>query len=143
MKPGDVLPAVERLITQERIQRYAEASGDFNPIHIDPDFAATSQFGRTVAHGMMIAATISEAMTVAFKRHWLEDGRLKLRFKAPVYPGDTVTSFGTVKSVHEESGNTRLVCAVEARTESGELAVTGEATVLIPGSTGLAMTEEA
>ena len=132
MVVGEELPAVEKLVTQERIERYAAASGDFNPIHVDPDFAAGSHFGGTIAHGMMIAATISEAMAGAFAKNWLTGGRLKLRFKAPVYPGDTVTAFGQVKSIRERDGKDEVVCSVGVRRQNGELAITGEAAVLLP-----------
>lgn len=132
MREGDALPTVEKLVTQERIERYATASGDFNPIHIDRDFAATSQFGSTIAHGMLIAASISEVMTVAFNRDWLISGRLKLRFKAPVFPGDTATTFGHVKSVRQRTGGSEVACSVGVRRQTGEMAITGEATVFIP-----------
>ena len=109
MQEGDALPTVERHVTQARIDRYAEASGDFNPIHVDTDFAAASQFGGTIAHGMMIAATISEVMSAAFRMDWVERGRLKLRFKAPVLPGDTVTAFGSIKRIRERNGLSEVV----------------------------------
>lgn len=128
-REGDELPTVERLITQERIQRYAEASGDFNPIHIDPGFAALSQFGGTIAHGMLIAALVSEAMAVGFTRDWVETGRLKLRFRAPVKPGDRVATFGKVKRVREADGGSEIVCSVGVSKPDGESAVTGEAVV--------------
>ena len=66
MEAGDALPSLKRPITQELINKYAEASGDFNPIHVDHEFAASSQFGRTIAHGMLVTASISEMMTLAF-----------------------------------------------------------------------------
>ena len=131
MTVGDKLPTVERRVTQERIEKYAAASGDFNPVHVDPDFAASSQFGSTIAHGMMIAATLSEAMGQAFKMSWLERGRLKIRFKAPVFPGDTVTTFGEVKSDRDRDGTREVVCSVGVRRQTGEVAITGEATVLV------------
>ena len=135
MKVGDPLPTVERRVTQERIERYAEASGDFNPVHVDPEFAAASRFGTTIAHGMMVAATLAEAMTKAFRMDWLEGGRLKIRFRAPVFPGDTVSTFGKVESIHERSGRTEAVCSVEVRRQNGEAAITGEASVSIPTGT--------
>ena len=128
---GDALPAVEKRITQDMIASYAAASGDYNPIHIDPEFASTSRFGGTIAHGMLVAAAISQAMTAAFREHWLEAGRLKLRFKAPVRPGDTVTSFGQVKRVNDRDGLRELVCSVGVRKQDGEVAVAGEAAVTI------------
>ena len=130
---GQEIPAVEKLVSQAQIERYAAASGDFNPIHVDPDFAATSQFGGTIAHGMMVAASISEAMASAFKRHWLEGGRLKIRFKAPVRPGDSVTAFGQVKSIRDRGDVSEVVCSVGVRKQDGEVAISGEATVLLPG----------
>ena len=134
MREGDDLPTVEKTITQERIERYAEASGDFNPIHVDKDFAGGSQFGSTIAHGMMIAASISEMATLAFKEDWSRGGRLKIRFKAPVYPGETVTTFGKVKSVRERNGAREVTCSVGVRKQNGEDAITGAATVTIPSS---------
>ena len=65
-------------VTQEQINRYAEASGDFNPIHLDAQFAAASSFGRIVAHGMLVLAFLSEMMTTAFGSAWLESGKLKV-----------------------------------------------------------------
>ena len=129
VREGDALPAVEREIDQRRIELYAEASGDFNPIHVDRKYAAGAQFGSTIAHGMMVAALISEAMALAFGRLWAEGGRLRVRFKAPVYPGDTVTTFGEVKRVGDDGGVSEIVCSVGVRRQTGEVAITGEATV--------------
>ena len=135
VREGDELPTFERPVTQERIEKYAAASGDFNPIHVDRDFGAASQFGSTIAHGMMIAAAISEPLTTAFERDWLERGRLKLRFKAPVFPGDTVTAFGRVKSVRERDGGKEILCSVGVRRQNGESAITGEAAVRVSSVT--------
>lgn len=129
MQIGDNLSTVEKLVTQDRIESYAEASGDFNPIHVDYEFAAASQFGSTIAHGMMIAAAISEMMTTAFQRDWLERGRLKLRFRAPVYPGNEITAFGQVTRIRERDGTREVTCSVGVRKQNGEDAITGDAMV--------------
>lgn len=131
MVEGEKLPAVERLISQARIDQYAEASGDYNPVHVDRDYAAASQFGSTIAHGMMVAATISEMMTASFGADWAERGRLKLRFRAPVLSGDTVTAFGEVKRVGEWDAGREIVCSVAVRRQTGEVAVAGEAVVVV------------
>ncbi len=122
---GAALPTVTKTVTQEKIDAYARASGDGNPLHTDPAFAATTQFGGTIAHGMLVLAYVSEMLTAAFGEDWLRGGRLKVRSRAPARPGDTLTAAGTVTGV--ESGNT--VCAIECRNESGEVLVTGEAVV--------------
>ena len=129
LKEGDLLRSVEKQITQKMIAEYAVASGDMNPIHVDQEFAARSQFGGTIAHGMMIAASVSEMMSAEFGMDWVESGRLKLRFRAPVYPGGAVTAYGQVKRVREMDGGSEIVCSVGVRGESEEDAVTGEATV--------------
>jgi 3-hydroxybutyryl-CoA dehydratase len=131
LNEGDVLPSVERTITQERIAKYAAASGDFNPIHVDEAFAADSQFGGTIAHGMLVAAAVSEVMSAAFGLDWLDGGRLKLRFRAPVFPGDTITAYGVVKAVGEGEVTGEVVCSVGVRRQTGEDAITGEARVRV------------
>ena len=129
LREGDALPEVVREIDQRRIELYAEASGDYNPIHVDREYAVGTQFGSTIAHGMMVAAIVSEAMAVAFGRLWAEGGRMRLRFKAPVYPGDTVTAFGEVKRIDDQGGVSEIVCSVGVRRQTGEVAITGDATV--------------
>ena len=63
---GANLPELKRRVTQEHINLYASASGDFNPIHIDPEFAKKTSLGGTVAHGMLVMAYLSEFMTESF-----------------------------------------------------------------------------
>lgn len=132
LREGDPLPAIEKLVTQEQIDRYATASGDFNPIHVDREFAAGSQFGATIAHGMLIAAAISEMMTQAFRERWAKTGGLKLRFRLPVYAGERVATFGQVKSVRERDGVRVVECTVGVRKGDGGEAITGDASVTLP-----------
>ena len=120
---AELTPVVVEL-TQDKIDRYAHAGGDGNPLHTDPEFAAKTQFGGTIAHGMLILAYLSEMMTVAFGRAWLSGGWLKVRFKAAARPGDTVSAVGHVDRV--KGG--RAVCAVECRNQRDEVLVSGEAT---------------
>jgi acyl dehydratase len=131
MQEGDALPKVVKHVTQAKIERYAAASGDFNPIHVDHGFAVSSQFGGTIAHGMMVAAFVSEMMTLAFEEAWLQSGRLKLRFRAPVYPGETVATFGYVRSIAEQNGTKEVTCSVGVQKQNGDAAITGDATVTI------------
>ena len=126
LEVGAQITPVAVEITQEKITRYADASGDHNPLHIDPDFAATTQFGGTIAHGMLMIGYISSMMTAAFGRRWLESGRLKVRFRAPARPGDTITASGTVTRVEGQS----VVCEVECTNQTGEALVLGHAEVV-------------
>ncbi len=122
---GAALPAVTKKVTQEKINAYALAGGDGNPLHTDPAFAAGAQFGGTIAHGMLVLAYVSEMLTAAFGADWLASGRLKVRFRAPARPGDALTSSGRVTAV--EGGD--IVCEVDCRSQSGEVLVSGTARV--------------
>lgn len=131
MNEGDTLPTVEKTFNQDDVNRYADASGDHNPIHVDPNFAAGSQFGRRIAHGMMIAASISEMMAQAFGQDWHESGRMKIRFRAPVFPGETVRASGTVRSVRQIEDATEVAVSVQVTKANDEAAITGDARVRI------------
>jgi len=128
---GRELPSLSKPLTQEKIDGYARASGDFNPIHVDPAFAAATPFGGTIAHGMLLLAYLSEMLTAAFGRAWLSGGRLKVRFKGVARPDDTLTVRGRVERVPEEGR--RLFAAVECVNQAGELLVTGDAEVRLDG----------
>lgn len=129
---GDSLPTIEKVVTQDQIEKYAHASGDFNPIHIDHEFAATTQFGGTIAHGMMVAATISEMMAAAFGRNWPESGSMKIRFRSPVKPGQRITTQGIVRRVDAVDGINRISCTVSVVKDDGETAIAGQAEVRLP-----------
>ena len=126
-RENDSLPVVTKTITQEKVNRYAEASGDHNPLHVDPAFAATTQFGGAIAHGMLVLGYISEMMTGAFGEAWLTGGRLKVRFRGAARPGDTVTASGRVL----RQGGDRISCDVECRNQTGDVLVSGDAEVAI------------
>lgn len=117
---NDAISPVVKRITQAQIDRYAEASGDHNPIHIDPDFARGTPFGGTIAHGMLVLAMVGELMTRAFGERWLAGGRLQVRFRAPARPGDTLTAGATPQ------GNGH---AVEVRNQDGDVVISGTAEV--------------
>ena len=114
-----------RTLTQMMIDRYAEASRDYNPIHIDPEFAKTTPMGGTIAHGMLVLSFISEMMTAAFGRAWAESGALDVRFRAPARPGDTVTA--RAKPQEGKDGKSRY--AVECVNQNDEVLISGTAEV--------------
>ena len=122
MNAPDVAP-VTRTLTQQMLNAYADASGDFNPIHIDEAFAKTTPMGGTIAHGMLVLSFISEMMTGAFRTAWLSTGTLEVRFRAPARPGDTVTARATA----QEPRNGRLRYAVECISQTDEVLISGTA----------------
>ncbi len=124
MSAPAVAPVV-KTISQEQIARYADASGDHNPIHVDEAFARTTPFEGTIAHGMLVLAYLSEMLTAALGQRWLDFGRLKIRFRAPARPGDTITSTGTVTRVEGK----HVYCKIESKNQTGEVLISGQAEV--------------
>ena len=131
IQEGKALNPVVIHITQEKINLYAKASGDFNPIHIDETFAAKTPFGGTIAHGMLNLAHVSEMMTSAFGRSWLSGGKLGAKFKEPARPGDTLTINGRIDCIEKKDGISYANCSFECLNQKGEMIVTGEAIVKI------------
>jgi 3-hydroxybutyryl-CoA dehydratase len=129
IQEGKALNPVVKHITQEKINLYAEASGDFNPIHVDESFAAKTPLGGTIAHGMLSLAYVSEMMTSAFGRGWLSGGKLRAKFKESARPGDTLTITGEIFCIEQESNVSYANCTYECRNQKGEVIVVGEAIV--------------
>ncbi len=76
-----------RTFDEEDIAAFGRITGDLNPYHFDPEFAAASRFGRPIAHGLLVASMLTE---VGGQWAWLAT-EMSFSFLAPVYPGDTVT----------------------------------------------------
>jgi 3-hydroxybutyryl-CoA dehydratase len=117
----EVQPLVKHL-SQVQIQRYADATGDHNPVHVDEAFARSTPLGGTIAHGMLVLASVSEMMGAAFGERWLSSGRLRVRFRAPARPGDTITASA------RPSGDGGAY-AIEVRNQQGEVLINGTAEV--------------
>ena len=125
MSAPTVAPVVKRL-SQEQINRYADASGDHNPVHVNEAFARATPFGGTIAHGMLVLASISEMMAAALGEAWLTGGKLRVRFKAPARPDDTITA--RARPLTSEDGQ-MFAYAVEVRNQRDELLISGTAEV--------------
>jgi len=121
----ETLNQISHRVTQAQLAKYADASGDHNPLHLDEAFANATPYGRTIAHGMLVLAFVSESMTKTFGRAWLCEGKLKARFRAPVFPGDTVTTLGALKS----TGGATATYAMTVRNQDDVDVLTADATV--------------
>lgn len=135
LAPADIvagagLGPLTRTVTQDVIDAYALASGDYNPIHVDPAFAASTPFGGTIAHGMLVLSYIATMLTRAFGRQWINTGTLKVRFRNPAPAGTEITARGSVERVEESDGVQYAVCAVAVENALAEPLITGEARLL-------------
>lgn len=129
----ELAPLVKSPIEQEQLNRYAVASGDHNPIHLDN--AAALRVGLTgiIAHGMLSMAFLGQ-----FVNQQIADvpgahvGQLKVRYVGMVRPGDTLTCLGHVKARAEATQEVVLTFECWAQNQRGEQVTLGEAVVHMP-----------
>jgi acyl dehydratase len=121
--------STSKQITDAVVRAFAELSGDYNPIHLDEEFASKTRFGRRIAHGMISGALISAVLGYEFKERKIVYLSQTLKFTAPVFLDDTVTATATVANIREDKPVVTLetVCT----NQSGETVVRGEAVVMI------------
>jgi acyl dehydratase len=119
-----------RIVTADDIQKFAEATGDMNPVHLDEAYASKTLFKHTIAHGMLSAGYISAALGTRLAPHavviYLSQN---LRFRAPVSAGDTVTATATVTAVDTERNRVTLDTVVT--NQEGKEVLTGDALVMV------------
>lgn len=116
-------------LTDDDVRAFATASGDCNPLHVDDDFARTTVFGRRICHGMLTAGTISAAFAEVMPGPGWVYVSQSLKFRAPVYIGDSVTAKVEVVGLVEDRqfATFRTVCTVADR-----VVLEGEATLMAP-----------
>ena len=128
LKVGDSF-SKSRLVTDELVRAFAEVSGDHNPIHLDDEFAKTTRFGRRIAHGMLSGAFISAVLGYELIERKIIYLSQTMKFTAPVYIGDTVTTTSAVKAIREDKNIVTMetVCT----NQHGETVVKGEAMLMV------------
>ncbi len=119
-----------RLITNQEVEAFAAVSGDHNPLHLDPDYAATTPFGECIAHGMLTGALISAAIAMQLPGPGSVYLNQSIQFKAPVLLGDTLTVTLTVSDKHHKRPWITLQCNVT--NQEGKTVAKGEAQVAAP-----------
>ena len=95
---GTEIPTRSMVVTREDVKRYADASGDQNPLHQDDDFARSVGFPGIIAHGMFTMGHLASCLV-----DWVGDPaalkRLRAQFRAPVFMGETIVAGGTVRAL--------------------------------------------
>ena len=112
-------------LTPDHVKTFAQLTGDYNPLHFDPEFVARTKFGKLVVQGglttgllhALVAMDLPGPGSVFLSQNW--------KFTAPVYIGDTITAEAEVLSVHES----KPVCQLKIRVarQTGETVLEGEA----------------
>jgi len=116
-----------KTVTESDIVSYAGRTGDFNPVHVDAEFARESMFKERVAHGMLVAGFISAVLGTQLPGPNAIYMGQTLEFKLPVKIGDTVTAEVTVAEKRDDKRILKLTTTVS--NQRGELVVDGSAVV--------------
>lgn len=124
---GDTV-SLSRQVTEEDVEKFAEITGDDNPLHLDADRAVETMFGGRIAHGMLVAGLISGALAE------LGDGTTiyhtqNMNFVGPVYLGDRVSV--EVEVEEEQAEDLYKVWTAAKSQDTDEVVIEGEAVVLI------------
>ena len=139
IEPGRVFE-VERSFSHHDAMQFAALSGDFSPLHVDKDYAAGTEFGSCVVHGMLLASLFSQLVGMRIPgKHALYLGQ-DLTFRRPVRVGETVRA--TAKVVSKSEATRSIVLAMEIRDTESRVAVAGSAKVKLRDNVGLGAVDE-
>ena len=123
--------SMERLITAKDVQMFADVTGDDNPIHVDPEYAKSSRFGKPVVHGVLLLGLISKVLGRDFPGHGSVAVGISCRFLRPVPVGAEVT----VKIEVAEKMEKRRYIKVRVYVHyEGRMVLGGEGTVIPPSA---------
>lgn len=115
-------------ITAAVVEAFADLSNDHNPLHLDEEFAKTTQFGKRIAHGMISAGLISAVHGTKLPGMGAIYMNQSLKFRRPVFLGDTLTAWAEVKE--KDDAKKRVTMKNWVENQNGEVVVEGEALLL-------------
>ena len=121
--------SLEKTIGEAEIKAFARLTGDFNPVHLDKAYAARTVFGRPIAHGMLVAGLISAVLGTKMPGAGAIYVSQSLRFRAPVFAGDTVLARVEVMDVNIRRRRVKLTCSCLVAEKT---VVNGEAVLIAP-----------
>lgn len=133
-RPWDALQVGEtasfdRQISEDDVRAFAQLSGDDNPLHMDEAYAATTQFGKRVVHGMLLSSLFSQLVGIHLPGKRCLYLAQSLTFRMPVFVGETVKVRGEV--THRSEATRTLTLHTTVTNASGVVCVEGEAQVKV------------
>ena len=128
ISPG-MSASISHLVTEVDVARFAELSGDDNPVHLDEEYASKSRYGRRIAHGLFGASLFSGIFGTRLPGRGCVYASQNLKFRRPVFIGDVLVATVTVISVEIKRKIVKFttVCSVE-----GKEVTIGDAEIFIP-----------
>lgn len=128
IEPGD-RSAFSKTVSEADIFAFCGITGDFNPIHVDEVFAKQSRWEGRIAHGMLVAAMVTQTLSAILGEGAIHVSQ-EVSFKAPVRIGDTIT---VVSEVTEKMEDKRRVIVSSVWTnQDGVTVITGRGELLLP-----------
>ena len=131
---SEITPLVKQPTTRQLVM-WAGASGDYNPIHYDKDFAQSRGISGVIVHGQLLGSFLGQLMT-----DWIgEQGilrKLTCSYRGMNYPGEAIICKGKVTRKHADGGEHYVECSLWAENSRGERTVTGTAVVIMPSRQG-------
>ena len=122
---------LEKLITENMVSNYANVSGDFNPIHLDDEYAKNTEFKNKIAHGMLLISNINEIMYLNFDDNWNKKGSLKIKFRSPLFVNSKLITNLKIKKIDKNNDGTLYTCEVMCNDVDGNILISGIASVLV------------
>lgn len=119
-----------KTITEFDIYSFAGISGDFNPIHINEQYANTTKFNKRISHGMLTASLISTVIGNQLPGVGTIYLSQSTKFLKPVYIGDTITASVSIEEIHIEKNTVKI--SSNCSNQNGQIVLVGESLVLAP-----------
>jgi len=122
--------AFSKTISESDIYLYAGITGDFNPAHVNQEYAEKTFFKSRIAHGLLVAGLISSVIANQLPGPGTIYLKQELDFLAPVYIGDTVTASVEVMEIQKDKN--RIILQTRCRNQQDQLVIDGKAIVSPP-----------
>jgi len=120
-------------VTEAHITLFAGLSGDYNPLHVDEEYAKKTIFGSRIAHGLLVMSLASGPLGMVFAGKAVALVELKARFLKPVRIGDTIRSVARVEELIDDVryNGGRVKLAISVVNQKGEVVASGEAILIV------------
>lgn len=122
--------SLAKTVSDEDVHSLAKVTGDFNPLHLDEEYARTTRFGRRIVHGVfsggLISAVLGNKLPGAGSIYLSQ----QIEFLAPVYIGDTITA--TVEVVSWRPDKRIITLKTDVHNQDSKQVVTGQAVLMVP-----------
>ena len=120
----------DMIITEDHVETFGRITNDLNPMHFDDEYAASTMFGKRIAHGMYVGSLFSKLFGMDLPGEGAIYVSQSLRFKRPVYFGDTITATIKVTEMNTEKNRVYFECV--ATNQEGKVVITGDAELMPP-----------